>query len=464
MIIQEEATKTFDIFISHNSKDKLISKELSDALSNRGIRVWLDEDQLFVGEIWQDKIEQAIPLTRAIAVLIGKNGLGQWQEMEMRIGISESVTSKIKLFAILLADAPEHSELPKLLNQFTSLDMRDGVNNVILEKIEMGIFGKKYKVSIKNSECYVLLAKNDEFPARICEELSNWLKAGYIDLPDPENEIDYQRQVKKFLDCTDAKWLVTIAHANQVKFYEREVFPRLKENPIKKIIFFESGRELNKAWSIVYPDIRSPIIVLETEHEEAAKSLLSNLNDYLPLDIKRISVVMLIPAQYPGNLRSKVYQKHFGNRVSDDSFLETQRLHPNEIEIFKWYLEKWPEKEDEIESFIFQRETSILAAMDAEAAIFLCGNDKIARGVRTALEKIKSNNNTHAKLKAKPILVGFDNSPKNKFYFQNSGYTLLTADIKLQLWCEDIAKLIYGERNIPHNNAFPSTAIVMLFQ
>ena len=36
----------FDVFLSHNSKDKPAVRELAEALRERGVIVWLDEDEL----------------------------------------------------------------------------------------------------------------------------------------------------------------------------------------------------------------------------------------------------------------------------------------------------------------------------------------------------------------------------------------------------------------------------------
>ena len=58
-----------------------------------------------------------------------------------------------------------------------------------------------------------------------------------------------------------------------------------------------------------------------------------------------------------------------------------------EIEVFKWHIKEWPKEEKDVEVIISQHEKSMMAAMDADAAVFLCGNDKIARGVRSALVK-----------------------------------------------------------------------------
>jgi proline dehydrogenase len=52
----------FDVFLSHNSKDKPAIRELADALEDRGVRVWLDERELIPGRPWQEELEPKLPL------------------------------------------------------------------------------------------------------------------------------------------------------------------------------------------------------------------------------------------------------------------------------------------------------------------------------------------------------------------------------------------------------------------
>ena len=50
----------FDVFLSHNGKDKPAVKSLGAALKQRGLSVWLDEWELRPGRVWQDGMEEAI--------------------------------------------------------------------------------------------------------------------------------------------------------------------------------------------------------------------------------------------------------------------------------------------------------------------------------------------------------------------------------------------------------------------
>ena len=57
----------FDVFLSHNSKDKPGVLELAKEMKARGLRVWLDAWQLRPGQSWQEELE-TIAETRSAAM------------------------------------------------------------------------------------------------------------------------------------------------------------------------------------------------------------------------------------------------------------------------------------------------------------------------------------------------------------------------------------------------------------
>ena len=69
----------FDVFLSHNGKDKPRVRQLGAALKNRGLSVWLDEWELVPGRPWQAALEEIIRTTKSAALLVGKDGMGPWK-------------------------------------------------------------------------------------------------------------------------------------------------------------------------------------------------------------------------------------------------------------------------------------------------------------------------------------------------------------------------------------------------
>ncbi|NQU26210.1 MAG: toll/interleukin-1 receptor domain-containing protein, partial [Candidatus Nealsonbacteria bacterium] len=118
------STTTFDTFLSHNSQDKPIVRQLADALVARGLRPWLDERELVPGRPWQEALEDIIQTTKTAVVMFGPAGLGPWEEPEMRACLSEFVKRKLPVIPVLLPGAPQHPDLPLFLKAFTWVDLR----------------------------------------------------------------------------------------------------------------------------------------------------------------------------------------------------------------------------------------------------------------------------------------------------------------------------------------------------
>lgn len=136
-------TKSFDVFLSHNSKDKPAVRKLAEVLRSRGLKVWLDEWELVPGRPWQEALEEVIETTGSSAVLVGKDGLGPWQDEEMRGCLSEFVSRKLPVIPVLLPDAPDVPNLPFFLKRFTWVDLRGGLTEEGIDRLQWGITGSR---------------------------------------------------------------------------------------------------------------------------------------------------------------------------------------------------------------------------------------------------------------------------------------------------------------------------------
>lgn len=134
---------TFNVFFSHNSKDKPAVRQIAEMLKQRGLKVWLDEWELIPGRPWQEALEEIIQTTRTAAVLVGKDGLGPWEIPEMYGCLSEFVNRKLPVIPVLLPNASKQPDLPLFLKQFTWVDLRSGLTKDGLDQLEWGITGVK---------------------------------------------------------------------------------------------------------------------------------------------------------------------------------------------------------------------------------------------------------------------------------------------------------------------------------
>ena len=76
-------TFTYDVFVSHSSKDKPVVRELAERLKQDGLRVWLDEWEIQPGDMISLKIEQGLEQLRTLVLVMSKNALAsEWVTLE----------------------------------------------------------------------------------------------------------------------------------------------------------------------------------------------------------------------------------------------------------------------------------------------------------------------------------------------------------------------------------------------
>ena len=135
----------FDVFLSHNSRDKPAVIALAKRLKAQGLKVWLDAWELRPGHPWQEALAQIIETAKTAAVLVGGDGLGPWEEAEMGACLDEFARRKVPVIPVLLPGCPQKPNLPLLLRRFTWVDLRDGKEEEGFHYLIWGITGVKPK-------------------------------------------------------------------------------------------------------------------------------------------------------------------------------------------------------------------------------------------------------------------------------------------------------------------------------
>lgn len=138
----------FDVFLSHNSKDKSAVEALASRLTDEAkLQVWLDKWHLIPGEPWQEEIERALDQAHTCAVFLGPNEFGGWHHEEMRAALDQRVadrTRKFRVIPVLLPGAtmPDRSKLPAFLARLTWVDFRQGLEDAeAFHRLVAGIRG-----------------------------------------------------------------------------------------------------------------------------------------------------------------------------------------------------------------------------------------------------------------------------------------------------------------------------------
>ena len=130
------AAVEFDVFLSHNSKDKKVIKRLARELSKRfELSSWLDEEQIKGGALFQDELERGMNASRTAIVAYGESGIGPWEMEEVRALLTQSVKLGKPVIPILLPEAPDIPDLPVFLSERNWIDLRKGLRKDPLQKL-----------------------------------------------------------------------------------------------------------------------------------------------------------------------------------------------------------------------------------------------------------------------------------------------------------------------------------------
>jgi Novel STAND NTPase 1/TIR domain len=123
----------FDVFLSHNGRDKHVVERIAEKLKRAGIEPWLDKWHLTPGGRWQEELAAGLGASSACAVFIGEADLGNWEREELAVAQNRAAVDRgFRLFPVLLEGLPDPfhpSDLPPFLSTRTWVDLRGGYDN-----------------------------------------------------------------------------------------------------------------------------------------------------------------------------------------------------------------------------------------------------------------------------------------------------------------------------------------------
>ena len=111
------------IFLSHNYRDKPFVRTLAQDLSAMGVRVWLDEAELKVGDSLITKVSSAIDEMQYLGVVLSPNSVdSRWVREELNQALFGQLSARdTTVLPIMLADC----QLPGFLRDRLYADFRD---------------------------------------------------------------------------------------------------------------------------------------------------------------------------------------------------------------------------------------------------------------------------------------------------------------------------------------------------
>src|SRR5687768_14576905 len=113
----------FDVFLSHNHKDKPRVRRLAERLRDAGLRVWFDEWSVKAGEIISLKVDEGLEHSRVLLLCMSANALASnWVALERSTAIHRDPSNEGRRFIpLLLSDC----DLPATLQRYKYVDFRD---------------------------------------------------------------------------------------------------------------------------------------------------------------------------------------------------------------------------------------------------------------------------------------------------------------------------------------------------
>jgi TIR domain len=143
----------YDVFLSYRRSDREVTTQLRQWLESRGKRVFMDTE-LPTGFPWVQPLEQALEESRAVAVLVGPTGFGNWQRREIDWALNRQTGEGDGRFPVLpvLLPQSQRPERAGFLSLNTWVDLRDGLNEAGLSAL-MSALGDAPEKNRVSTEC-----------------------------------------------------------------------------------------------------------------------------------------------------------------------------------------------------------------------------------------------------------------------------------------------------------------------
>jgi TIR domain-containing protein len=122
----------YDVFLSHNAKDKPRVRRLAERLKKAGLRVWLDEWVIQAGDIIALKVDEGLEQSRVLLLCISPAALASgWVALERSTAVhGDPSTEGRRFIPLLLGDCA----LPDTLRRYKYVDFREESEGALKEE------------------------------------------------------------------------------------------------------------------------------------------------------------------------------------------------------------------------------------------------------------------------------------------------------------------------------------------
>lgn len=110
------------VFLSHSRNDPDATRLLRAAIERAGPKVFKDDKSTRAGELWLNRLQDAIERCGAFVVLVGRDGVRRWIGAEVQVALRRSIgghddAARLPIFPVLLAGT-DPATLPSFLQAY----------------------------------------------------------------------------------------------------------------------------------------------------------------------------------------------------------------------------------------------------------------------------------------------------------------------------------------------------------
>jgi tetratricopeptide (TPR) repeat protein len=110
------------VFVSYSRNDEEAAINLRGQLARCGLSVFKDDERIRTGELWLDRLHEAVGRCGAFIVLVGRDGVGRWIGAETQAALNRHfgphvAAERLPIFPILLGETGPET-LPAFLQRF----------------------------------------------------------------------------------------------------------------------------------------------------------------------------------------------------------------------------------------------------------------------------------------------------------------------------------------------------------
>jgi hypothetical protein len=135
------AADSYDVFCSYRWQDHAEVEAVAQALRQKGLKVFLDRWYLIPGHSWPQALEDIISSCQAVAVFVGPQGLGDWQQREKNLALSRQ--DRQPDFPVIPVLLPRADPALGFLSQNTWVDLRQNLGDPFsLEILKLAVKGE----------------------------------------------------------------------------------------------------------------------------------------------------------------------------------------------------------------------------------------------------------------------------------------------------------------------------------